>query len=480
MKKILGILALTFLTLLGVAPAAMAAPPTDIVVEDTAGVLYQPQLLPALEKINFHQPTKVVIYTRNGSSSDNLNEEVLRYAKANHPEWISSDGQKWADGLFILAVDPAGRQVGSYMGEDRKVSLSKQEAIQEATKDQFREAQWTDGTIAGVKKAAKLINQPWYLSAAFIITTSIVGGLAALGLGTRAVVRASNRKKAAANLKRGDAGFANVSLDLPVTELNAKTIPAESTYGGLVLEKYRNFMTRYNQAAGLNEKSHAFTAKELSKATNVSVTAQYADLAEELDALDNVIADTNTLLNKYSGWETAWDRQARPLVEDLNQLPALLSRKEARNVPTTSALESFRAQKGVELANLAAAFHAGQMSPETALDQLKSIREQLTALLVQHSEAMIGQYAKTSTEEKAMRSAMAANRNKVSAGRQDTILGTAYGWSMYYSVIAFNSGYSSARSSVDSSRSSASSGGSSSGYGSSGGSFSGSGSSSSF
>lgn len=152
MKKFLGILALTIMAIVGIAPAATAATPTEVVIEDTAGVLYQPQLLPALEKINFHKPTKVAVYTRNGTKSDNFNEEVLRYARVNHPEWISADGQKWADGLFIFAFDPVGRQVGTYMGEDRKVSLQKREAIQDAAKKLFVEAQWTDGTIAGEKK----------------------------------------------------------------------------------------------------------------------------------------------------------------------------------------------------------------------------------------------------------------------------------------------------------------------------------------
>lgn len=480
MKKILGILALTFLTLLGVAPAAMASPPTDIVVEDTAGVLYQPQLLPALEKISFHSPTKVVIYTRNGNTSENFNEEVLRYARANHPEWISADGQKWADGLFVLAFDPSARKVGTYMGEDRKVSLEKQEAIQESTKNLFREAQWTDGTIAGVKKAAKLINQPWYQSAGFIITTSIVGGLAALGFGTRAVIRSKNRKKAAENLKRGDAGFSSVSLELPVTELNAKTIPADSRYGALVLEKYRNFSSSYHQAAELNEKSHTFTAKELSKGTNVKVTAQYADLAQELDNLDDVIADTNTLLNRYTGWESAWDRQAKPLAEDLAELTVLLAQKEAKNLPTTAALHSMHAQGTQGLQQLGADFQSGRISPEAALDQLRSMREELTALLQRHSEQLIGTYAKTKSEESKMRSTMDRSRQDDMSGRQATIFGSIYGWNSFYSVHAFSSGYISARSSVDSARSSASSSGSSSGYGSSGGSFSGSGSSSSF
>lgn len=481
MKKILGILALTFMTLLGVAPAAMAAPPTDIVVEDTAGVLYQPQLLPALEKISFHSPTKVVIYTRNGDSSENFNEEVLRYARANHPEWISADGQKWADGLFILAVDPVARQVGTYMGEDRKVSLSRQEAIQDATKDLFREAQWTDGTIAGVKKAAKLINQPWYQSAGFIITTSIVGGLAALGFGTRAVVRSSNRKKAAEHLKRGDAGYSSVSLALDVTELNANTIPEASNYGALVLEKYRNFSTKYHEASDLNQECHAFTKKDLSKGANVKTVARYADLAQELDSLDDVIADTNTLLNRFAGWEGAWDRQARPMREDLQELPALISQSEARGLPSTAALASLHTQRTQGLQQLAADFQAGLITPDAALDQLRAMGEELTALLQQHSAAMIGKYAKTNSERTSMERAMEDSRMRDVRGRQPTILGSVFQWYTFYPVHAFAIGYSSGMSKVESARSSASSsGGSSSGYGSSGGSFSGSGSSSSF
>ncbi|MHA7305956.1 DUF5129 domain-containing protein [Arthrobacter sp. TMN-49] len=480
MKKILGILALAFLTLLGVAPAAMASPPTDIVVEDTAGVLYQPQLLPALEKLSFHSPTKVVIYTRNGNSSENFNEEVLRYARANHPEWISADGQKWADGLFLFAFDPVGRQVGTYMGEDRKVSLGKQEAIQETAGKLFGESQWTDGTIAGVKKGASLINQPWYLSAGFIITTSIVGGIAVLGFGTRAIVRASNRKKAAEHLQRGDASYSNVSLDLDVTEFNAKTIPESSSYGSLVLEKYRNFSTRYLEAGELNQQSHGFSKKDLSSRGNVKIVAAYADLAEELDGLDDVIADTNTLLNRFAGWEGAWDRQAKPMADDLAQIPTMISRSEAAGLPTAAALDSLHAQKTQGLQQLAADFQSGDISPEAALDSLREMRRELTVLLQQHSEILIGKYAKTDSEKIDMRRAMEDSRRDDMRGHQATIFGSIYGWNSLYSVYAFNSGYTSARSKVDTARSSASSSGSSGGYGSSGGSFSGSGSSSRF
>ncbi|WP_314974844.1 DUF5129 domain-containing protein [Actinomyces bouchesdurhonensis] len=33
--------------------------------------------------------------------------------RANHPEWISPNGYKWADGYFILAVSPTHRHIGT-------------------------------------------------------------------------------------------------------------------------------------------------------------------------------------------------------------------------------------------------------------------------------------------------------------------------------------------------------------------------------
>jgi hypothetical protein len=155
------LLLLVFALLLGGSAAALAVTPTGLVVEDRAGVLDRNTLVPAITAIEFHEPTKVAVYTYNGSSGDNLNEEVPRFARAEHPDWISPDGQKWADGLFIFALDPVGRHVGTYMGEDRKVSLGQRDDIQEASKDLLRDAQWTEGTIAGVRRGAELINQPW-------------------------------------------------------------------------------------------------------------------------------------------------------------------------------------------------------------------------------------------------------------------------------------------------------------------------------
>jgi len=481
MKKILAVVALALMTLLGAAPAAWATTPTDVVIEDTAGVLYQPQLVPAVEAINFHEPTKVVILTIDGvAGSDVLNASVLELARDKHPEWLSSDGQKWADGLFIFALDPVARKIGTYMGEDRKVSADAQAKIQEAAKPLLGQAQWTDGTIAGVKKAAALINLPWYLSAGFIVTASVAGGAAVLGCGTWLVLRKRNRVKAQELMKAGDASFANVSLDLDVTELNAKTIPAESTYGMQVLEKYRNFSTGYSQAGALNQQVHAFSQRELSLGKNVKTVGAYADATQELDALDDVIADTNTLLNKFAGWEAAWDRQVRPLSDDLDSLPGLLNRPEAQGLGSAAALSSFIVQTQANVQLWASQIQAGSLQPESALDLLRETRAELGLLLGSHSDALIGQYAKTSTEAQRMRRTINEQRNHTTGYGHPNILGTVYGMNVFYAVSTFDHAYSSARSSVDSARSSSGSSGSSTGYGSSGGSFSGSGSSSSF
>ena len=68
MRKVLGVLLLVVIGLVGTGPAALAVTPVDIVVEDRAGVLDQNTLLPAVQAIEFYQPTKVAVYTYNGSA----------------------------------------------------------------------------------------------------------------------------------------------------------------------------------------------------------------------------------------------------------------------------------------------------------------------------------------------------------------------------------------------------------------------------
>ena len=481
MGKRISDLLLTFILLWATALAAGAVTPVDVVVEDRAGVLDRNTLDPAIREIEFHEPTKVAVYTYNGSAADNLNEEVLRFAQAEHPEWISSDGQKWADGLFIFALDPVGRHVGTYMGEDRKVSPEQRDDIQNASKDLLRDAQWTDGTIMGIRRGAELINQPWYRSAAFLISAWATAVAAALGTGAWLIVRAVTRATSRKELKRGDKSYANVSMDLEVTELNASTIPESSSYGSSVLEKHRSFLNRYNAATVLSNRVHALSAAALGRRPNLKLTRDYADAASELDALDDVIADTNALLNRASNWRTAWDRQLAPFRGDLAGLEQLLSKRHGQgDSATAAALRSFRDESLREIEHWTAELVDGTISPETALDRLSDARTRLSVLLKNHAETVIEAFAKNEREAKLMRKEMETAEegldNRQRRSYEPSILGTVYPSYYFFSVPTFNSGFNTGVSSVSSARG----GGGSTGYGSSGGSFSGSCSSSSF
>ncbi|MBP1136004.1 putative membrane protein YgcG [Arthrobacter sp. PvP023] len=481
MRRALAAVLLVLLGLLCGSAAALAEPPVEIVVEDGAGVLDRTRLIPAVEAIDFYEPTRVAVFTYRGSADANLNEEVLRFARAEHPEWISGDGQKWADGLFIFAVDPVGRHVGTYMGEDRKVSLEQRENIQDASKDLLRDAQWTDGTIAGIRRGAELINQPWYRSTAFLVTAWSSVAAAVLGAAAWLIVRWRTRADSRKELARGDASYSNVSMDLQVTELNAGTIPESSRYGSTVLEKHRTFLARYKTATELANRAHALTPRAMSRRPNLKLVRDFADASAELDALDDVIADTNALLNRGSAWASAWDRQLAPFRSDLAALEQMLSKRHAAgDSATAAALRSFRDESHREIERWSAELAEGTISPETALDRLRDARTHLTELLKSHADTIIAGFAKTDREARLMREEMESSQagTKVKHGRtyEPSILGTVYPSYYFFSVPAFNTGFSTGVGSVSTARG----GGSTTGYGGSGGSFSGSGSSSSF
>ena len=489
MRRALTALLLTLITLTGGASAAAAVTPDEVIVEDTAGVLDSNTLLPALEEIEFREPTTVAVYTYNGPASNEdgtvINAEVLRFARERHPEWLSDDGQKWADGLFIFALDPAGRWTGTYFGEDRKISLDQQDDIREATRGLFRGAQWTDATIASVEEAAKLINRPWYLSPEAILGAGAAVLAALISSITYVLVRRNRRRKNRRLLAEANASYASVTRDLDATEVNANTIPADSSYGSRVLEEYRTFMTRYNKATKLNNAAQTLSDKDLKQRASTSILEMYAEAAREVDDFDDVIADTNTLLNKAPGWERAWDHQAGPLYEDLDRLDEQLEGKNAveSDSATAHALGAFRQQTREQLAAASAELAEDRISPDQALDRIKASRTELSLLLKDHAKTVIAAQTTSREEQRLMEQELdkAAEPDRLRReGYRPSIVDTAFPYA-YLSVLTFNSGIQHGSTSVEKSRStSADSGSSSTGYSSSGGSFSGAGSSGRF
>lgn len=465
-------------------------PITEVVLDDTAGIIDPAQLERDLAEIEFRGPVTVAVYTERGDSLDHLNDDratqefngrVLQHARSQRPEWISEDGQKWADGLLIYALDPDNRIMGVYAGEDLELDLSDQEDVREAATESARAAKWTDAAVDAVDEAARIIGRPWWLHPGTIMAG---GGVLAVGGGSliaRAAVRRSRRQRITRTLETARTHLTNVTMDMDATEVNASTVPTDSSHGAALMERFRGFQQRSLGLTEDLERLEAIPKKRRHDRATVTKADDVRREAAKLDALDDAIADANTLLNRHPGWEDAWDRQAAPLVEDLDgadQLRGSLDRS-VRDSAAALALDSFVRETRGDLERIGAQLAEQTLSPSEALDELDRRRRQLTERLDELAEAQIDAYAKSSSERAEMRRSMQKARTRPARGHGGSILDVTHDTGFYWRIWSYNTGYSAGRSSVESSRSSSSSS-SGSGYGSSGGSFSGSGSSGRF
>jgi hypothetical protein len=496
----LGLVAAVPAALVVSAAPAHAVPVEELVLADEAGVIHEPTLRSGVDEISFYEPTTVVVFTQRGTGDSNFNERVLAYARENHPEWISADGQKWADGLYIYAVDPDGRHVGTYFGEDRKVSTDTQADIQDDTKDLLADAQWTDAAIEGVRSAASVMNRPWYREPGLWIAGGIAVAGGGIAVGATVAVRAGHRRRTREALEHGQAAFASVSMDLEATELNARTVPAGSRYGAMVLEKYRTFHDRYVQAAAENDRLAGVDEKKLHRREHREAVARFALTAQALDELDDTVVESNTFLNMQHGWPQAWDRQTTPLREDLAEIDRLDGtgvgtgmggspadggdedddQDDGALAPTAVApLRSFRIEADQELQRLGASLAGGSVSPDDALDALGALRSRLTGLLEDAAQAGIAAAATSDSERELMEQALEAERERASR-RPGSILDTVHQPGWFWTTVAFNHGYRTGVDNVTQAREEAAQSSSSTGYGAYGGSFSGAGSSSRF
>ncbi|WP_313811803.1 DUF5129 domain-containing protein [Glutamicibacter sp.] len=461
-------------------------------VYDTAGVLNEQKLQDVIGELDFHEPTKVAVYSRDGEYSDNINTETLLFAKDSHPEWISSDpedyGDYWSDGYFIitLSVEDAGSgQIGTYFGEDRKVTEGQMQKIHEAGYDNFRAARWTDGIIDVATAGAGIINRPWYLQPGMWIfgaVVALVGGGTALGIFG---ARASRRSKFAEHLAQGQKHLSNVTMDLESTELSARTLPTGSRHAADLERRFADFMTKYRESFTKQQELEAATKKERGTSAGVQSSKNFSLTAQNLDATDDAIIAAAALYTRSSTWEDAWRAQIAPLLEDLKALPELTAEAEEGTQGAAAALDSFAADASSEIERIGTDLKAENIDVDSALDRLTELRKLLTERLDAFATAQIEAYAESEEEKRDMQEALRNERTKYSnRGYRSggSILDVTSPGELFWRVQSFNTGYHAGVNSVTSSRQAASStsSGISSGYSGGGGSFSGSGGSSRF
>ena len=343
-------------------------PPTDIEVHDTAFVLDAKSMERSVRDVDFWKPVHVAVVTAGDLHGESLNNWVLEYARSMDGQpWISKEHtDKWADGLFIMAVAPSDRVVGTYFGEDIKVDLDTQGEIQDAAKDAFRSGDWSGGLLDGIEAAASRMGKPALRNVADLATSVLGVG----GAGWLAVVGA-RRKEAGALIKEAETAYANVTRDFDQTQVTAGTIPADDPHGAEVLARLDTFTSDY----------HALTRRfmDFGKPSGLSLFStgvrdeakELAEKATVLDATDDSIVHAAEFLNMSSKWREAWENELGPIREDLGALEELLS-KNAKDIDPadhSGATDSIR-KATLRIDQMTQELASGSLSPSAALDEL--------------------------------------------------------------------------------------------------------------
>lgn len=496
--RISSTVAVLALGLAGTIPAAHAANAVQIpagqnlesvTIDDSTGSLNEQRLRDALEDLDFNEPTDVAVYARNGEYSDDINSKTLEYAKSTHPEWISKKpedyGDYWADGLLIITLSIEGRgdgQIGTYFGEDRKVSEAAIESIHEAGYDDFNLSRWTDGVIAVADQASAIMNRPWYKHPALWISAGIAGFVAFVVGGLSLHTRSTRRKTFAGELQQGSSHLTNVTMDLEETELAARTLPSTSEHAIELEQRFTKFMTKYRACFEAQQALESTSKNERSGSDGVRLAKEFRETAQSLDQTDDAIIAASALYTRSASWQDAWHAQIKPLEEDLNDIRELLDDVEPELMASAAALASYRETATNELNELSVQLESEAITVDQALDGLSALRAELTEKLDIFAQAQVDHYAENAEEKADMQSELKKSRyeSRTYNGRAGTILDVLNPASMYWRVSGYHHGYSAGVSAVSASREAASSSGGVSGGYSGGGSFSGAGGSSRF
>ena len=471
------------------APQAHAVAWDQVELVDDAGVIDPAQLRRDLAGIEFREPTRVAVVTERGPdlsaldddrASQAFNGRVLERARAEYPDWISADGQKWADDLVIVALDPDNRLIGVYVGEDRMLSTDRLREVREAGHEAARAARWTDTVVDVTDAAAELIGRPWWQAPELWFGAGIVGvaggGAAAAALASRR----RRRRRTADLLAEARTHLTSVTLEMDATEVNASTVPEDSPHAAALMERFRNFRRQALDASAELDRLEALPERSLHRTEHARAAEDVRDRARELDRLDDAVAAANTFLNRHAGWPSAWDQQTAPLRADLDAVGTLASSVGSAGPvrSAVAALESFRTEAQDRLEALGADLQDERLTPAAALDELDALRRRLTGLVSALADAEVAAFGKDDAERELLRDELRSHRGPARSGR-GSILDSALPADAYWTVVAFTTGHQAGERSVQDHRQAQSSS-SGTGYGSSGGSFSGAGSSGRF
>ena len=351
-------------------------------VHDEAGVLQTEPLIEEIQAMRFRDNVHVAVLTVPGWDVDNLNDAVLEYARSHASDtdvpWIStSNPNYWSDGLVILAVAPEARKVGCYFGEDVAVPLKQQAAIQDAAKNQYRQADWYGGTVSMATKTADVIGRPGGGDEATTYVLPLIWACIGLVWLLYYLWRGFTARSRAHEALRH---YSQVTHDYETTELLAGTIPEDEPHGAQVMARYRWFRSEYEKVTrswqdfGSPYRAQWFGMSVLRRATELEKRSAL------LDSLDDVIANTATFLGRSPGWDRVWANEQGPVLEDLQSLRRLCHEIDSSDAAESGSIaehtkeerEWVRSRKQ-RLDDMTSELENGALQPSAALDELDEI-----------------------------------------------------------------------------------------------------------
>lgn len=481
---------LALLAPLAAVPAAHATPPA-VEVLDEAGVLDDPQALEdRISGVSFREEVQLEVLTLDSATQDVdtsdervLNDAVLAYARAEHPEWI--DGDTWADGVVIVALDPVQRKLGTYAGDDVKLSDGGFEDVQDAMRDDAADSAWEDALEAGAQEYADLLGRPWWQSPGAILVAVVAFVIVAIGAITALWRGAGVRHRVAEARARHE----DVRARRRETEDAATRIPRDSAYGAAVLADVEDHRRSADEAERLVQQLPERPGPLWGISPTTSrLGKEYEEAVGTADDADDTIINAAHLLGRSGDHRAAWQEERRPLDESLAAVEETIRDSEVEEKGPSAAADALRAtarEVAPELEQVSRDYLEGSRSPDECLERLDELTGRLATASSRLREEVIGARAEDRDEIELMRQAE-PEKGFVSEfpssvrGRRQARHPGAYATDYSLSPVLWTGAwYGGATSALDTHRHPpASTSGSTSGY--SGGGFSGAGSSSSF
>lgn len=416
-----------------------------------------------ISDMSAYKDMNVFVWVREGEHEDNLNEETLEYMRDNNPDLISGD--KWADGWFILSLSiesgdssQGSGQVGTYFGEDIKLSESTQLNIQEKGYSDYQSRDWAEGLIRTADEATNLMARPSYASPTVILASSAFP-VVLLGVWVLSTKIARSTRRRALDKVRDEAEGVDSYVRNADTVLVGEYASRIQDTSYEVLRNYTDILEKRDKVAKI--------PWFLLAVRFFAIRA----LSEDVDDLVyrvGLVSDAMTIYERGEGWKGVWFKQTQDVRSSIN---GLLVGELARNPYTRSQGES--ARRFME--DIDRRLYEGKYDVDILFREVEQVQELVSNATQNY---MDHQMSKESNSEKRNYIEKSVENERMSyRTRRDSGLFVYYSRYYYYTPHIYTRGYSSGVSSYASSQSSSSS---SSSYGGSGGGFSGAGSSSRF